>query len=106
MNYEDPTFYPRDRCGKLLVSPLSHFDTNPYFTADLNMYYCRLIGEGFCEWYELENPGIDQKYFELWQNLNMLYERLSLPWETLRFVGSERKTIREAVRKEFDRRGG
>ena len=34
-------------------------------------------------WCSIVNPGVRGEYFQLWQHLNMLYERLSLPWKWL-----------------------
>ena len=34
-------------------------------------------------WCSVVNPGVGETYFRLWRDLNMLYERLSLPWRWL-----------------------
>ena len=34
-------------------------------------------------WFSMVNPRVKVEYFQFWQDLNMLYEWLSLPWELL-----------------------
>ena len=34
-------------------------------------------------WCSVVNPGVEEAYFRLWRDPNMLYERLSLPWRLL-----------------------
>ena len=41
-------------------------------------------------WCSVVNPGVRAEYFQLWRDLNMLYERLSLPWELLRYPNVRR----------------
>ena len=42
------------------------------------------------------NPGVEEAYFRLWRDLNMLYERLSLPWGLLQYP-EVRRPIRAVV---------
>ena len=54
-------------------------------------------------WCSIENPGVPEEYFQLWRHLNMLYERLSLPWRwwvrpTPSYLGFESlKPIKNAI---------
>ena len=34
-------------------------------------------------WCSVVNPRVEEAYFRLWRDLNILYERLSLPWKLL-----------------------
>ena len=34
-------------------------------------------------WCSVVNPGVKREYFQLWRDLNMLYEQLSLPWKLI-----------------------
>ena len=43
----------------------------------------RIIEDELPAWCTTMNPGVQKEYFYLWQNLNMLYERLSLPWKRI-----------------------
>ena len=44
----------------------------------------------------MANPGVKVEYFQLWRDLNMLYERLSLPWRLLR-CPKVRRPIRTVI---------
>ena len=43
----------------------------------------RIIEDELPAWCTTMNPGVQNEYFYLWQDLNMLYERLSLPWKRI-----------------------
>ena len=47
-------------------------------------------------WCSVVNPGVRAEYFQLWRDLNMLYERLSLPWKPLQYPDVQRP-IRETI---------
>ena len=47
-------------------------------------------------WCSVVNPGVEEAYFQLWRDLNMLYERLSLPWKLLQ-CPEVRRPIRAVV---------
>ena len=47
----------------------------------------RDISRALPTWCSVANPGVKEEYFQLWRNLNALYERLSLPWRLLQFPG-------------------
>ena len=47
-------------------------------------------------WCSVVNPGVKEEYFQLWRDLNALYERLSLPWRLLQ-CPEECTPIRAAV---------
>ena len=44
----------------------------------------------------MANPGVRVEYFQLWRDLNMLYERLSLPWKQL-WYPNMRRPIRAVI---------
>ena len=109
MNCEDPALYLRDRCEKLPVHPLAYYSSTPYIPIEgvrMKMYYRRLVGDDFRRWYDLENPGVKQEHFELWRSLNMLYERLSLLWEPLRYINpdfwKDWKIVKDAIADDFE----
>ena len=55
------------------------------------------------DWCRVVNPGVRGEYFQLWKDLNMLYERLSLPWELLqRPELSQRKSISTVINDLYD----
>ena len=56
----------------------------------------RAIEEELPAWCSIANPGVKGEYFQLWRDLNMLYERLSLPWKLLQ-CPEVRKPIRAAI---------
>ena len=56
----------------------------------------RAIKEGLPAWCSVVNPSVKEGYFQLWRDLNMLYERLSLPWRLLR-CSEGRRPIRTAI---------
>ena len=47
-------------------------------------------------WYNVVNPGIQGRFYQLWRDLNMLYERLSLPWKMLQ-IPDLRMPIHQAI---------
>ena len=47
------------------------------------------------------NPGVEEAYFRLWRDLNMLYERLSFPWRLLQ-CPKVRRPIRAVVDNLYD----
>ena len=61
----------------------------------------RDIGQELPAWCSVVNPGVEEAYFRLWQDLNMLYERLSLPWRLLQ-CPKVRKPIRAVVDSLYD----
>ena len=56
----------------------------------------REIKEELPAWCSMANPGVKIEYFQLWRSLNMLYERLSLPW-TLLQCPEVRRPIRTVI---------
>ena len=50
----------------------------------------RGIKKGLLAWCSVANPGVKVEYFQLWWALNMLYERLSLPWKLLQYPNVQR----------------
>ena len=56
----------------------------------------RGIETGLPAWCSVANPGVKVEYFRLWRDLNMLYERLSLPWKQLQYPNM-RRPIRAVV---------
>ena len=56
----------------------------------------RGIETGLPAWCSVANPGVKMEYFRLWRDLNMLYERLSLPWKQLQYPNM-RRPIRAVV---------
>ena len=54
-------------------------------------------------WCRVVNPGVKREYFQLWRELNMLYERLSLPWKLLQHPEvSLRKSISTTINVLYD----
>ena len=45
----------------------------------------RTIEKELPAWCSVVNPGVKREYFQLWRDLNMLYEWLSLPWKLLQY---------------------
>ena len=45
----------------------------------------RTVEKELPAWCSIVNPGVKREYFQLWRYLNMLYERLSLPWKLLQY---------------------
>ena len=56
----------------------------------------RGIETGLPAWCSVANPGVKVEYFRLWRDLNMLYERLSLPWKQLQYPNM-RRPIRTVI---------
>ena len=56
----------------------------------------RGIKTGLPAWCSVANPGVRVEYFQLWRDLNMLYERLSLPWKQLQYPNM-RRPIRTVI---------
>ena len=56
----------------------------------------RIIERELPAWCSVVNPGVKREYFQLWRDLNMLYERLSLLWKLLQYP-EIRKPIRTAI---------
>ena len=111
VNCGDPAMYLRNCCEKVRVIPLDYYALTSCVLIDgssINMYYCRKIEDDFRDWYSIGNPGVKQEYFELWSRLNMLYERLSLPWKSLNFTNSlfwkieEWKIVKDAIEDNSD----
>ena len=111
VNCEDPALYLRDCREKLPVAPLDYYSLTSYIPADgvrVEMRYRRMVGDDFHDWYDLGNYGVKQEYFELWRHLNMLYERLSLPWEPLKYPNIDCwmidawKIVKDAIADDFN----
>ena len=43
----------------------------------------QIIEDELLAWCTTMNPRVQKEYFYLWQDLNILYERLSLPWKRI-----------------------
>ena len=56
----------------------------------------RDLEEELPAWCSMVNPGVEEAYFRLWRDLNMLYEWLSLPWGLLQ-CPEVRRPIRAVV---------
>ena len=56
----------------------------------------RTVREKLPAWCSVVNPGVKGEYFQLWRDLNMLYEWLSLPWRLLQYP-EVRRPIRTAI---------
>ena len=52
-------------------------------TQGPNRIVCRSIEGELPTWCSIANPGVKIEHFQLWRDLNMLYERLSLPWKLI-----------------------
>ena len=54
-------------------------------------------------WCMVVNPGVKGEHFQLWRDLNMLYERLSLPWGQIQHPELSRpKSISTAINDLYD----
>ena len=58
--------------------------------------YRRRIELDSPSWCNIVNPGIQGRFYQLWWDLNMLYERLSLPWKMLQ-IPDLRMPIHQAI---------
>ena len=65
-------------------------------TGGIEAVYRRRMELGPPSWCHIVNPGIRDRFYQLWWDLNMLYERLSLPWRTLQ-VTNLRMPIYQAI---------
>ena len=84
--------------GVVLVNP-EGFSSNIWWvrsTRGIETVYRRRIGLDLPAWCHTVNPGIQGRFYQLWWDLNMLYERLSLPWRMLQ-VPDLRMPIYQAI---------
>ena len=109
-NCEDPSFYLRDCRGKFPVMHPEYCELIPFIPTDgirIEMYYRRMVGKDFRDWYDLGNQGVLPEYYELWRHLNMLYERLSLPWTPFDYQGLDCwmtdhwRIVKDAIKDDF-----